>query len=115
MRLTEVLPHTTGLYTQFIKTEYLVENYLNLSSVIFHLNKCGSMVLALGKSRNDYDDDKVKAVMGKNNYFIYLFLFSTEDMFRGMEREKKREIDWLSPVQLTVTGNQTCNLGMCPD
>lgn len=50
IRLTEILPHTTGLYTQFIKIEYLVENYLNLSCVIFHLNKCFSLVLALGRS-----------------------------------------------------------------
>lgn len=33
------------------------------------------MVLALGKSQNDYDDDKVKAVMGKSSYFIYLSIF----------------------------------------
>ena len=30
------------------------------------------------------------------------------------ERERERDIDWLTPV-CTLTGERTCNLGMCLD
>ena len=29
-------------------------------------------------------------------------------------RERERNFDWLPPVR-TPTGDQTCNVGMCPD
>ena len=49
------------------------------------------------------------------------FLFSPEDMgfdFRekGREKERERNIDFLILVEdPTLTGDQTCNLGMCSD
>ena len=55
---------------------------------------------------------------------IYLFYSSPEDMFlliseRGKEKEREtlmweRNIDQLPPMR-ALTGDQTCNLGMCPD
>ena len=34
--------------------------------------------------------------------------------FRGRKGEREKNIDWLSLV-CTLTMDQTCNLGMCPD
>ena len=56
------------------------------------------------------------------NYRCKFFKSLPEDMFfdfreRGRkvkEREKERNLDQLPP-QRTLTGDQTCNLGVCPD
>ena len=41
---------------------------------------------------------------------IYLFL----ERGKGREKGRERNIDWLL-VSYILTGDKTCNLGMCPD
>lgn len=47
-------------------------------------------------------------------FALCTFLSFFNYVFIGF-REGEKNIDWLPPVQGTLTGNQTQNLGMCPD